>query len=400
MRQIPFHKHHFSFRERRAVARVLRSNWVNTGPETTRFLEDLKTKFNFSHGALFSSNTMAMYNLIQYLGFKPGDEVIAPVYTFTASIAPFVHRDLNLKLVDVGDDSPWIGWEKIHAKISERTVAILGVDYAGVCPDYQVIKDKLASSDVHFKSENCYVQALGRPLIISDSAHSLGTLDNNGQLKASEADFSVFSFHAVKNLTSVDGGLLTVNLNKKIMETTETSESSLQKMALFSMDKDAKSRQESGGWKYDVQAVTLKSNMTDILAAIGRVQLFRFASLAKKRRLQLRWYLDYLKTHQSSFKPLLKNGMENVFPHLFVLVCKNEDMRNHLMTVLKKNGVSANVHYRPISDLKAYQRELNLKSNDFPKAMSLYQRSLSLPIFHKLKKKDIRRICLIINNSI
>ena len=375
IKKIPFSPPDITEEEINAVVEVLRSGWITTGPNLAKFEEELEEYCNVNNAFVVNSATAAVDVILKALDLKAGDEVITTPYTYTATATSALHRGAKVVFCDVAKDSFLIDYDKIGDLINENTKIIMPVDIAGVPCDYDRIKEILKEKN----REDI--------IIMVDSAHSIGA-KYKGKKLGSQCDFHSFSFHAVKNLTTAEGGALTFNDNN--FRGKEDLKKELKITSLHGQSKDARTKMVAGAWEYDVINDGLKCNMTDISAAIGRVQLRRYDEMLKKRAAIFETYTKVLEKEDFSIIPFSKddNGTETSY-HLYLYRIKGfkEEDRNELIRRLAKKEIATNVHYKPLPMFTLY-KNLGYKIEDYPNAYSQYENVISLPVYSTLSLED------------
>jgi dTDP-4-amino-4,6-dideoxygalactose transaminase len=383
MKKILFSPPDITELEINAVTETLRSGWITTGPKTKQFEKKLSEYCGTSKTVCLNSWTAAMELTLRILGIGPGDEVITSAYTYTASASIIHHVGAKIVLVDTQPNSWEMDYNQLSQKITNKTKAIIPVDIGGNMCDYdkifQIVNHK---SNVFIPSENIFQKALKRVFILADAAHSFGAI-YKGQKNGTIADFTAFSFHAVKNLTTGEGGSITWKKIEGIAD--EYIYNQFQLLSLHGQNKDALSKSKPGSWEYDILIPGYKCNMTDIMAAIGLVQLERYQDLINRRKELYSFYLKYLNNKKIQIIPHNNSAF-----HLFMvkLTNFNEFDRNKVIVTLADLGISTNVHYKPLPLFTAY-KNLGFDINDFPKAFSYYQNQISLPFHTLLTEEDI-----------
>jgi dTDP-4-amino-4,6-dideoxygalactose transaminase len=383
MKKILFSPPDITELEINAVTETLRSGWITTGPKTKQFEKKLSEYCGTSKTVCLNSWTAAMELTLRILGIGPGDEVITSAYTYTASASIIHHVGAKIVLVDTQPNSWEMDYNQLSQKITNKTKAIIPVDIGGNMCDYdkifQIVNHK---SNVFIPSENIFQKALKRVFVLADAAHSFGAI-YKGQKNGTIADFTAFSFHAVKNLTTGEGGSITWKKIQGIAD--EYIYNQFQLLSLHGQNKDALSKSKPGSWEYDILIPGYKCNMTDIMAAIGLVQLERYQDLINRRKELYFFYLKYLNNKKIQIIPHNDSSF-----HLFMvkLTNFNEFDRNKVILTLSDFGISTNVHYKPLPLFTAY-KNLGFDINDFPKAFSYYQNQISLPFHTLLTEEDI-----------
>jgi len=383
MKKILFSPPDITELEINAVTETLRSGWITTGPKTKQFEKKLSEYCGTSKTVCLNSWTAAMELTLRILGIGPGDEVITSAYTYTASASIIHHVGAKIVLVDTQPNSWEMDYNQLSQKITNKTKAIIPVDIGGNMCDYdkifQIVNHK---SNVFIPSENIFQKALKRVFILADAAHSFGAI-YKGQKNGTIADFTAFSFHAVKNLTTGEGGSITWKKIEGIAD--EYIYNQFQLLSLHGQNKDALSKSKPGSWEYDILIPGYKCNMTDIMAAIGLVQLERYQDLINRRKELYSFYLKYLNNKKIQIIPH-NNSAFQLF--MVKLTNFNEFDRNKVIVTLADLGISTNVHYKPLPLFTAY-KNLGFDINDFPKAFSYYQNQISLPFHTLLTEEDI-----------
>ncbi len=368
---IPFSPPHITEEDIAEVAAVLRSGWITTGPKTAE-LEQQLSQFCRGQGvACLNSATAGLELTLRLLEIGPGDEVITSAYTYTATAAVVLHTGATPVLVDVAPGSYLIDPERVARAITPRTKAIIAVDVAGVMCDYPAL---LAVAEAAaFTPKGRLQEALGRPAVIADAAHSLGALLGDVP-SGCAADFSCFSFHAVKNLTTAEGGAVTW----RPVPGVDNSEISrlFRLYSLHGQSKDALAKSRAGGWEYDILIPGYKCNLTDVLAALGGSQMRRYYAMLSRRRELVSRYDTLLGGRVES----LRHWGEGYISSCHLYIARVEPARRgHIIEQLARRGVAANVHYKPLPMLTAY-RLLGYRQQDFPHSLERYEGALSLPL--------------------
>ncbi|MDP4084311.1 MAG: DegT/DnrJ/EryC1/StrS aminotransferase family protein [Bacillota bacterium] len=373
-KKIPFSPPDISEEEIELVAKVLRSGWITTGPETVLFEKELAEYSDAKHAVTLNSATAGMELILKVLGIGQGDEVITTPYTYTATSNVLVHRGIMPTYADVKKNTFLIDEQKIFDAITPKTKAIMTVDIAGVPVDYDAIRQVL-------KAKNREDITL-----ISDSAHSFGS-KYKGQKVGGQMDFHVFSFHAIKNLTTAEGGAITYNDNS--FHGKEDLYREFKYTSLHGQSKDAFSKMQAGAWKYDILTDGFKCNMTDIMAAIGRVQLRRYEDMLRKRAEVHAVYDQILGTKEWAILPFEKNDDAQTNYHLYTLRLKNfrEEQRNRVIELMGEKDIATNVHFMPLPMFTLY-KNLGYKIEDYPNAYAQYANEITLPLYSKLSVDD------------
>jgi dTDP-4-amino-4,6-dideoxygalactose transaminase len=392
MKTIPFSPPRIDQLTIDAVSEVLRSGWITTGPKT-RLLEDRITAYCGSGATLcLNSWTNAAELALRWFGIGPGDEVIVPVYTYAATANIVVHTGAKPIFVDCSTESFLCNADAIRRAITSRTKAIIPVDVGGLPADYAMINRIAEEASVFFVPASEEQRMLGRPLVLSDAAHSFGAR-YHGRVIGYQADICGFSFHAVKNFTTAEGGALTFNLPEPFSNPELKKEFSIS--GLHGQTRDALSKSQPGQWQYDIIEPGYKCNMTDIQAAIGLVEMDRYESetLPRRKEICLR-YSEKLTPFAWANVPEFLNGEGESSYHLYMLRIRGfgEKQRNELIRFAAEKGVSLNVHFQPIPRL-TYYRQLGVREEDYPTAMTQFSNEVSLPVYFDLSDDDIDRVC-------
>lgn len=370
------------------VVDTLKSGWITTGPKTLRFENNLSAYCGNPATVCVSAATPGIQLVLSWMGIGEGDEVIIPAYTYCATANVVIHSGAKLVMVDVNEDDFNINIDKIKEAITERTKVIMPVDIAGFPCDYDEIYDLVNSEEIKNKySPNNEIQEkLGRIAVISDSAHSIGA-NYKGKKAGSLADVSVFSFHAVKNLSTSEGGAIALNMPAPFDN--EELRKQLKTMSLHGQSKDAFSKMQLGAWRYDVVESGFKCNMTDIQAAMGLVELDRYeGNLARRREIMTRYNLafagyDWAKT--PLFEKEEKIGSFHLY--LFRINGISETERDQIIQEISERQVAVNVHYLPISMLTAFKNDYSI--DDYPQTYKNYACEISLPVYFTLTNEQI-----------
>jgi dTDP-4-amino-4,6-dideoxygalactose transaminase len=371
------------------VTEALKSGWITTGPRTKLFEKKITEYCECKTTVAVNSWTMGMQVFLNWWGIGEGDEVILPAYTYCASANVIVHSGARPVMVDINAEDFNISVESIRKAITPRTKAIIAVDLAGFPCDYDQINALVREEGVKkmFKAGNVLQEKLGRILVISDAAHSFGAL-MNGKRTGSLTDVTAFSFHAVKNLTTAEGGALSFNLPE------EFDHDEIYKhfctMILHGQNKDALAKTQKGNWRYDVEEPGFKCNMTDLQAAIGLVELERYQENLDRRKEIFHQYDKAFKTENWAIIPLHTSETKTSCYHLYQLRIANvsESQRDAIMQVIFDQDVSVNVHFLPLPTLTAYKKR-GYKMEDYPETWSKYQNEISLPVYFNLTDDQV-----------
>lgn len=390
MPKLSFSPPDISEEEIAAVADTLRSGWITTGPRTKK-LEDEITEYTKSSGSVgMNSATAGMEMVLRLFGIGKGDEVITTPYTYTATAAVILHVGATPVFADVKPGSFNIDPREIKKKITEKTKAIIPVDVGGFPCDYDEIYEVVKNNNSFHPAKGTLQETLGRILVMADAAHSIGAL-YKGQPVGSVADFTVFSFHAVKNITTAEGGVVTF---RELPVDSSVIYTKLKTLTLHGQSKDAFKKSELGSWEYDILFPGYKCNMTDITAAIALVQLKRYKNeLIKRREDIFRSYCRKLNKDSRFILPVHETEDTAGSWHLFMLRIDgiSESERNRVVKELAAKGIPLNVHYKPLPLLTCY-KDLGYIMDDYPNAYSQYRNQITLPLHTLLTEEDIELI--------
>lgn len=383
---IPFSPPDISEEEIREVVNVLRSGWITTGPKTKEFEKTIAEYCGTSRAVCLNSATACMEMTLRILGIGEGDEVITSAYTYTASASVVSHVGAKLVLVDTAPDSYEMDYEKLEKAITEKTKAIIPVDLAGIPCDYNKIFEVAERKKSCFQAHTKIQEAVGRIIILADAAHAFGAKRNEirtGRL----ADFTSFSFHAVKNLTTAEGGAVTWREIPGI-----DSDEIYKKYMLLSLhgqSKDALSKTQLGAWEYDIIGPYFKCNMTDIMAAIGLAQFRRYPGLLQRRKEIIQEYENaFQELPVSTLKHFCREYQSSGHLYLVRLEGKDRGQCNRIISEMAEQGIAANVHYKPLPLLTAY-KNMGFNINEYPNAYKLYENEITLPLHTKLTDLNV-----------
>ncbi len=389
MKKILFSPPDITNQEVEEVADALRSGWITTGPRTKKF-ENLIAEYCHTEKAVcLNSATACMELILRVLGVGPGDEVIVPAYTYTATASVVAHVGATIVMIDTAPNSYEMDYQAVAAKITERTKVIMPVDLAGVICDYKVLYEIVEAKRALFKPNNGIQEVFGRVIILADAAHAFGA-QQNGRMCGEIADFTSFSFHAVKNLTTAEGGALTWRNIKGIDN--EWLYKQFQLLSLHGQSKDALAKTQLGAWEYDIVSPAYKCNMTDIMASIGLVQLSRYANILDRRR-------EIIEKYNTAFSKLNIQVLEHFSDnhassgHLYLVRMLGKDVayRNDVILKMAEQGIACNVHYKPLPMMTAY-KQLGFDIKDYPNAYCMYQNEITLPLHTCLSDDDIEYV--------
>ena len=383
---IPFSPPDISEQEIEEVVAALKSGWITTGPRTKEFESKITEYCGSDKTVCLSSATSALEMTLRVLGIGEGDEVIVPAYTYTASCSVICHVGATPVMVDSQTDRQEMDYSKLSDAITDKTKAIIPVDIAGILCDYDKIYKIIESKKDLFKPSNELQEAFGRIIIVADSAHGFGAV-KNGQKSGSLADFSCFSFHAVKNLTTAEGGAVTWKGHENV-----DSEKLYKKYQIYSLHgqtKDALEKTQKGSWEYDILIPAYKCNMTDIQAGIGLGQLSRYDSMLARRHEIIRRYDEGFKDSKV-ITPVHFTEDSASSGHLYLARLDGLSLedRNEVIIKMEEAGISTNVHYKPLPLLTAY-KNLGFDIADYPNAYHLFENEISLPIYSTLTDEEV-----------
>lgn len=371
------------------VIDTLKSGWITTGPKTKLFENRIAKYCGVNKAVCLNSNTAGLELILRLFEIGADDEVIVPVYTYTASASVINHVGAKIVFVDCAKDSFEMDYNKVKEAITEKTKAIIAVDFAGIIADFDKIYEIVEEKKNLFKPSSKMQEKLGRILVIADSAHSFGA-ERNGKKAGSIADFSSFSFHAVKNLTTAEGGAVTWKTIAGIDD--EEIYKMFMLYSLHGQNKDALSKTKVGQWEYDIKMPGYKCNMTDIMAAIGLAQLDRYEQILSRRKQIIEMYNEGLKdlniTHLQHFTENASGS-----GHLYITRVDGIDVekRNAIIDKLAEMGVPTNVHYKPLAMMTAY-KDLGYDIKDYPNAYNMYKNEITLPLNTVLTDEQVEYV--------
>ena len=388
-RNIPFSPPDITEAEINLVAEVLRSGWITTGPRTKELEKKIATLCHTNRAVCLNSATSCMESILRLLGVGPGDEVITTAYTYTATASVVVHVGATLKIIDTQPDSLEMDYDKMEAAITERTKVVVPVDLGGIVCNYDRIFEAVERKRSLFVPANDIQKAIGRVAVMCDAAHALGAM-RGGKMCGEIADFTSFSFHAVKNFTTAEGGALTWRDIPGIDN--EYIYKQFMLLSLHGQSKDALAKTQLGSWEYDIVAPLYKCNMTDIMAAIGLVQYDRYPQLLQRRR-------EIIAQYDRALKPLGIDTMEHYGEdfassgHLYIIRLKGHDAdyRNRIINEMAERGIACNVHYKPLPLLSAY-KNMGFDIKDYPNAYDMFHNALTLPLHTRLSDEDVQYV--------
>ena len=369
-----------------AVTEALKSGWITTGPKTKELERQVAAFCGTKRAVCLNSQTACAEMALRVLGIGAGDEVITSAYTYTATASVIDHVGAKIVLIDTQKDSLEMDYTALEKAITEKTKAIIPVDIAGIPCDYDKIYNIVNSKKGLFGSKNEIQKAIGRIVILADTAHSFGA-EFNGQKTGSIADFSAFSFNAVKNFTTAEGGALTWREIEGI--DSEEIYRQVQLLSLHGQSKDALAKTKLGAWEYDISGTWYKCNMTDIAAAMGLAQMKRYNNMLKRRK-------TIIEEYDLAFKPL---GIK-VLPHytdkyassghLYItrIPAVTAEQRNEIIIKMAERGIACNVHYKPLPMHTAYKK-LGFDIKDYPNAYANFANEITLPLHTCLTDEEV-----------
>lgn len=371
------------------VVDTLKSGWITTGPKTKLFEKQLADFCHTSKAVCLNSATACLEMALRVLGIGPGDEVITTAYTYTASASVVCHVGAKLVLIDTQKDSYEMDYEKLEQAITENTKAIISVDLAGIIGNYEKLFSIAERKKALFHPANKIQERMGRIAVLADAAHALGA-EKDGKRCGEIADFTSFSFHAVKNLTTAEGGALVWRDIEGI-----DNEALYKQFMLFSLhgqSKDALAKTQLGAWEYDIVEPYFKCNMTDIMASLGLAQLRRYPGLLARRKEIIGKYNEALKDENVT---VLNHYGENHTSsgHLYLvrLNGKTREECNEIIAKMAERGVATNVHYKPLPMLSAYKNQ-GFSIEDYPNAYDLFANEITLPLHTKLTDEEVEYV--------
>lgn len=371
------------------VVDTLKSGWITTGPKTKKFENEIAEFCHTSKAVCLNSATACLEMALRVLGIGPGDEVITTAYTYTASASVVCHVGAKLVMIDTQKDSYEMDYEKLEQAITENTKAIISVDLAGIIGSYEKLFAIAERKKALFHPANKIQEKMGRIAVLADAAHALGA-EKSGKRCGEIADFTSFSFHAVKNLTTAEGGALVWRDIEGI-----DNEELYKQFMLFSLhgqSKDALAKTQLGAWEYDIVEPYFKCNMTDIMASLGLAQLRRYPGLLARRREIIDRYNEALKDENVTvLNHYGDNHASSGHLYLVRLNGKTREECNAIITKMAERGVATNVHYKPLPMLSAYKK-LGFSIEDYPNAYDLFANEITLPLHTKLTDEEVEYV--------
>ena len=384
--KIPFSPPDITEQEAQEVTAALLSGWITTGPRTKQLEKNIASLCGVEKAVCLNSATASLESILQMLGIGPGDEVITTAYTYTATASVVYHIGATLRFVDTQKDSLEMDYDQMADTINERTKAVIPVDLAGIPCNYEKVFEAVESKRHLFRPNNDLQKSFGRVIVVADGAHALGA-QWRGQMVGAIADFTSFSFHAVKNFTTGEGGALTWRNLQGIDN--EKMYKEFQLLTLHGQSKDALEKSTLNSWEYDIIYPGYKRNMTDVIAAIGLVQMKRFPALLARRKQLIERYNETLKDENVS---LLSHYTDDYTSsgHLYLvrLTGRDSNDRNQVTNKMAERGIATNVHYKPLPMMTAY-RKLGFDIKNFPNAYHFFENEITLPLYTKLTDEQV-----------
>ena len=399
-RNIPFSPPDITEAEIEQVADALRSGWITTGPRTKLLESKIAGLCHTNRAVCLNSATACMESILRILGVGAGDEVITTAYTYTSTASVVAHVGATLRIIDTKPGSFEMDYDKMEETINERTKVVIPVDLGGVVCDYERVFRAVENKRALFSPANDIQKAIGRVVVMADAAHALGAM-RGGRMCGEIADFTSFSFHAVKNFTTAEGGALTW----RDIDGVDNDDIYRQFMllSLHGQSKDALAKTRLGAWEYDVVAPLYKCNMTDIMAAIGLAQFERYPALLARRREIIRRYDEaFARLNVQTLQHYTDDSASSGHLYIVRLLGHDSDFRNRVIVRMAEEGIACNVHYKPLPLLTAY-RNLGFDIADYPNAFDMYHNAMTLPLHTRLSDDDvdyiISRFTDIMNNG-
>ncbi len=385
--QIPFSPPDISELEIEQVTEALRSGWITTGPKTKELERQVAEFCGTSRAVCLGSQTACAEMTLRLLGVGEGDEVITSAYTYTATASVVCHVGAKLILVDTQKDSLEMDYDQLEAAITEKTKVVIPIDLAGIPCDYEKIYSIVEKKKAMFHPTNEIQEAIGRVIVMADAAHAFGAKLNDGSMVGSIADFSNFSFHAVKNFTTAEGGAVTWKSIEGIDD--EALYHQYQLLSLHGQSKDALAKTQLGAWEYDIVGPWYKCNMTDVAAGIGLAQMQRYKGILARRK-------EIIEKYNTAFKPMgievleHYNDVHQSSGHLYITrvpgITLNQ--RHEIIVKMAEAGVACNVHYKPLPMMTAY-KNLGFDIKDYPNAYKRFENEITLPLHTRLKDEEV-----------
>lgn len=388
--QIPFSPPDISELEIEQVTEALRSGWITTGPKTKELERQVADFCGTSRAVCLGSQTACAEMTLRLLGVGEGDEVITSAYTYTATASVVCHVGAKLILVDTQKDSLEMDYNQLEAAITEKTKVVIPIDLAGIPCDYEKIYSIVEKKKAMFHPTNKIQEAIGRVIVMADAAHAFGATLNDGSMVGNIADFSNFSFHAVKNFTTAEGGAVTWKAIEGIDD--EALYHQYQLLSLHGQSKDALAKTQLGAWEYDIVGPWYKCNMTDVAAGIGLAQMQRYKGILARRK-------EIIEKYNAAFKPVgievleHYNDVHQSSGHLYITrvpgITLNQ--RHEIIVKMAEAGVACNVHYKPLPMMTAY-KNLGFDIVNYPNAYARFENEITLPLHTKLTDEEVEYV--------
>lgn len=388
--QIPFSPPDISELEIEQVTEALRSGWITTGPKTKELERQVADFCGTSRAVCLGSQTACAEMTLRLLGVGEGDEVITSAYTYTATASVVCHVGAKLILVDTQKDSLEMDYDQLEAAITEKTKVVIPIDLAGIPCDYEKIYSIVEKKKAMFHPTNKIQEVIGRVIVMADAAHAFGAKLNDGSMVGSIADFSNFSFHAVKNFTTAEGGAVTWKSIEGIDD--EALYHQYQLLSLHGQSKDALAKTQLGAWEYDIVGPWYKCNMTDVAAGIGLAQMQRYKGILARRK-------EIIEKYNAAFKPVgievleHYNDVHQSSGHLYITRVSGITLnqRHEIIVKMAEAGVACNVHYKPLPMMTAY-KNLGFDIKDYPNAYKRFENEITLPLHTKLTDEEVEYV--------
>ena len=397
---IPFSPPRIDEKTVKEVTEALLSGWITTGPKTQLFENKLAEYIGVKHVVCLNSATAGLNLILNWLDIKEDDEVIIPAYTYCATANVVVQTGAKPIMVDVNTSDFNINTKAIEKAISPKTKAIIAVDIAGYPADYDEIKKLISQKEIinQFHPNNENQKGIERIALISDAAHSIGATYKNKKT-GNQADMSSFSSHAVKNLTTAEGGAVAFNMNDSFDE--EKLKQYFKTLSLHGQSKDALAKTKAGGWKYDVVKAGFKCNMTDIHAAIGLIELERYENTLKRRSEIFKLYDELFCNKKWAKVPLYNSESKKTSYHLYMLRINNctESERDQIIDHITKKQIAVNVHYLPLPMLSFY-KNMGYSMEDYPNSFKNYTCEISLPVYYDLSNEQVKEVANAVEDAV
>lgn len=388
-RNIPFSPPDIAEAEVELVAEALRSGWITTGPKTKELERKIAAFCGTDRAVCLNSATAAMEMTYHALGVGPGDEVIVPAYTYTATASAALHVGATVVMVDSQKDNVQMDYDQLADAITERTKVIVPVDLGGIVCDYDRIFAIVQAKKALFHANNAIQETFGRVIVLCDGAHNFGARWH-GKRAGQIADFTCFSFHAVKNFTTAEGGAVTW-LSREGLDN-EALYHHYQLLSLHGQNKDALAKTKLGAWEYDIIGTWYKCNMTDVTAAIGLGQFLRYDQMLQRRREIITRYDEAFRNRHVALLPHYGKDWASS-GHLYIvrMLGLEPEQRNRVIEKMAEAGIATNVHYKPLPMMTAY-KALGFNIEDYPNAYDLFKNAITLPLYSRLSDEDVEYI--------